>query len=324
MSAAIYNTIAVEVEGNGEAHLYTLRASGSSIKFAGYLVVYEETKGEYEKDENGDAINIPNDIAEGQKQHLLQLLPKQHFTQPPPRFSEASLVKLLEENGIGRPSTYAPTISTLVNRGYVYREKRRLHPTETGVIVTDLLTDHFPDIVDVSFTAKMEEDLDRIAEGRIPWVQTLSEFYPAFATQVKKAEKEMPEVKAEPEYIDRACPSCDTGQLMIRQGRYGKFISCDNFPECRYTEPWLEKIGVKCPDCSEGEIVERRSRKGRIFYGCSRYPECEFTSWKKPIDTPCPDCGGLLVLASRSSAQCVVCSQRFPLDQVASKSKEAT
>jgi DNA topoisomerase-1 len=316
MTAAVYDTLAVDVVGKSDAHQYSLRATGSAVRFLGYLVVYEETKGEFDKEENGgDIANIPADLEEGQRQNLVQLLPEQHFTQPPPRFSEATLVKVLEENGIGRPSTYAPTLSTLQNRGYVFREGRRLHPTETGIIVNDLLTEHFPNIVDVGFTAHMEEDLDLIAQKSIDWVEVVREFYEPFAQQVEKANIEMPEVKAEPEYIGRACPDCEKGQLQIRWGRYGKFISCDRFPECRHTEPFLEKIGVSCPKC-DGDLVERRTRKGRIFYGCANYPDCDFTSWKRPLPTPCPNCHGLLVAANKNHAHCLDCEETFLMDEV--------
>jgi DNA topoisomerase-1 len=313
MSAAIYNTIAVTIKGETEAHKYRLRASGSAIKFKGYLAVYEETKGEYEKEENDEITKIPTELEEGQRQHLVQLLPEQHFTQPPPRYSEASLVKTLEENGIGRPSTYAPILSTLQNRGYVYREERRLHPTETGMIVNDLLTEHFSEIVDVGFTAKMEANLDKIAFEGEPWIEIIREFYGPFAELVEKAQQEMPEVKAEPDYIGRTCPECKQGQLMIRWGRYGKFISCDRFPECRHTEPFLEKIGVTCP-LDGGDIVKRQTRKGRIFYGCANYPACEFTSWKQPIPTPCPNCQGTLVIVNKRSVQCLQCEEQFPIE----------
>ncbi len=316
MAAALYDTLAVEVEGKSAAHVYQLRASGSTLRFAGFLVVYEETRGEFDIEDEEENTKIPGDLEEGKRQDLLGLYPEQHFTQPPPRFSEASLVKALEENGIGRPSTYAPTLSTLQARGYVFREGRRLMPTETGMTVTDLLIDHFPDIVDVGFTAKMEGDLDEIADGQRAWVNSVRDFYTPFAAQVQKAEAEMPEVKAEPEYIGRACPTCGKGQLLIRWGRFGKFISCDNFPECRHTEPWLEKIGLTCPTCGEGEVVERRSRKGRLFYGCARYPECDFTSWKKPLATPCPNCQGTLVVANKHMAQCLKCENQYPLDDV--------
>ncbi len=316
MAAAVYDTLAVNVTGKTPAHTYELRATGSAIRFIGYLVVYEETKGEFEQEENGgDIANIPAELEEGQRQRLVRLLPEQHFTQPPPRYSEASLVKALEENGIGRPSTYAPTLSTLLNRGYVYREERRLYPTDTGIVVTDLLIEHFPNIVDVNFTAQMENDLDQIAHDDADWVEILRQFYQPFAIQVEKAHEEVPEVKAEPDYIGRGCPECGQGQLIIRWGRFGKFISCNRFPECRYTEPFLEKIGVHCPK-DGGELVERRTRKNRIFYGCANYPQCDFTSWKKPIAAPCPKCQGLLVVANKNQAQCTHCQTYFPLEQV--------
>jgi len=315
MTAAVYDTLAVEIKGRSLAHGYLLRAAGSSLRFPGYLVVYEEAKGESEVDENGDAAQIPTDLREDQLLKLLRLLPSQHFTQPPPRYSEATLVRALEENGIGRPSTYAPTMSTLQRRGYVYREGRRLHPTETGIVVNDLLTAHFPEIVDIGFTAKMEDDLDSIASGEREWHQVVDLFYRPFAEQVERAEAEMPEVKAEPEYIGRKCPTCGDGDLLIRWGRHGKFIGCSNFPDCRHTEPFLEKIGVNCPEC-DGELVKRRTRRGRTFYGCSNYPECEFTSWKRPLPAPCPQCGGMLVVTNKKHAQCLQCEERFDLETV--------
>lgn len=315
MTAAEYDTLAVDVLGKSSAHQYMLRATGSAIRFPGYLIVYEEARGEYDQDENGDITNIPTELEEGQRQHLVKVLPEQHFTQPPPRFSEASLVKAMEENGIGRPSTYAPTLSTLQNRGYVYREGRRLFPTETGLIVNDLLMEHFPNIVDLGFSARMEEELDRIAHENEDWVDVIREFYQPFSEQVERAKVEMPEVKAEPEYVGRECPKCGEGQLILRWGRFGKFISCERFPDCRHTEPFLEKIGVSCPE-DGGEIVERRTRKGRIFYGCANYPECEFTSWKRPLPTPCPHCQGTLVIANKRHAKCLACETEFPLEEV--------
>ncbi|MDH5508147.1 MAG: DNA topoisomerase, partial [Anaerolineae bacterium] len=315
MSPAIYDTLSVDVTAKTEGHEYILRASGSAMRFAGFQIVYEETKGEFSAEENGDSAKIPAELEVGQVQELVKLIPAQHFTQPPPRYSEATLVRALEENGIGRPSTYAPTISTLQNRGYVFREGRRLHPTDTGMVVNELITQYFPNIVDIGFTANMEADLDRIASGDHAWVETIRNFYAPFAEQVVHAEAEMPEVKAEPEYIGRECPTCSK-ELMIRWGRFGKFISCSGFPECRYTEPWLEKIGVICPE-DGGDVVERRTRKGRIFYGCANYPECEFTSWKRPLPAPCPECQGTLVVANKRMAQCLKCEQQFPLDEVA-------
>jgi DNA topoisomerase-1 len=244
----------------------------------------------------------------------VRLLPEQHFTQPPPRYTEATLVRTLEEYGIGRPSTYAPILSTIQQRGYVLREAKRLSPTETGVLVNDLITEHFPGVVDYGFTARMEEELDQIAEGKLAWVNSIREFYLPFAEQVAKAEKDMPELNMGPEPIGRMCPECGK-ELVIRYGRYGKFISSSGFPDCRHTEAWLEKIGVTCPK-DAGEIVERKTRKGRIFYGCANYPNCDFTSWKLPLKRPCPECSGMLVVANKNQAQCLQCETVFPLDQV--------
>jgi DNA topoisomerase-1 len=315
MTPAVYDTVSVRVLGEGSAHKYLLRAAGSILQFPGYLAVYEETEEEVaEADQEANA-KIPPDLAEGQTQKLVELLPLQHFTQPPPRYGEATLVKTLEEFGIGRPSTYAPTLNTLQQRGYVVREERRLIPTETGLLVNDLITEHFPGIVDYQFTAEMEDDLDKIASGEENWVQVIREFYEPFSEVVERAKAEMPESKAGPEYIGRTCPTCNEGQLIIRWGRYGKFIGCERFPDCRHTEPWLEKIGVTCP-LDGGDIVERRTRKGRVFFGCANYPTCEFTSWKRPLPTPCPNCAGTLVIANKQFAQCIKCETQFPLDDV--------
>ncbi len=314
MEAAVYDTLQVEVTAKTAAHEYLLRASGSAVRFQGYLVVYEEARNEDIRSEDDENVRIPAGILEGQAQKLVRLLPEQHFTQPPPRFTEASLVAALEENGIGRPSTYAPTLSTIQQRGYVVREDKRLVPTETGLLVNDLMIQYFSDIMDLSFTARMEEDLDKIAEGEAQWVDVMQEFYTPFAEDVRKAQADMPVVKSGPELVGRLCPESGH-ELVIRYGRYGKFISCSGFPECRYTEPWLEKIGVACPK-DGGEIVERKTRKGRVFYGCLNYPACDFTSWKKPLPQPCPKCGGLLVIASKREAQCTNCQETFLLENI--------
>ncbi len=314
MEAAILDTLSVEVSGRAD-HLYLFRASGSSIRFPGFLIVYQEAQDEDKKSEEDEEANIriPASVAEGQPQRLVRLQPEQHFTQPPPRYTEASLVRALEENGIGRPSTYAPTISTLQQRGYVERVGRHLIPTETGTLVNDLLMQHFPDIMDYQFTARMEEDLDQIAAGKAEWVDIVRNFWQPFSQEVTKAQAEMPVSKSGPEAIGRACPQCGR-DLVVRYGRFGKFISCSGFPECRYTEPWLEKIGVSCPK-DGGDLVERKTRRGRIFYGCANYPACDFTSWKKPLPAPCPQCGSLLVIASKRQAQCTACSEFFPLEE---------
>ncbi|HSB66518.1 MAG TPA: type I DNA topoisomerase, partial [Anaerolineales bacterium] len=315
MESAVFDTLSVEVIGKSPKHEYLLRASGSTVKFIGFLVVYEEAKDEDQvPEEEEENARIPAGIEEGQKQNLVRLLPEQHFTQPPPRYTEATLVRTLEEYGIGRPSTYAPILSTIQQRGYVVRDQKRLTPTETGILVSDLITEHFPEVVDYGFTAKMEEELDLIAEGKLKWVKSIREFYGPFAEQVKLAEEKMPELNMGPEPIGRMCPECGK-ELVIRYGRYGKFISCSGFPDCRHTEAWLEKIGVTCPK-DGGDIVSRKTRKGRTFYGCANYPNCDFTSWKLPLPRPCPECGGMLVVANKNQAQCLACETVFPLDQV--------
>lgn len=323
MESAIYDTLSVEIDGDGKAHKYLLRTSGSAVRFPGFLVVYEETRDEDLKVEEGsENIRVPAGLAEGQRQRLQRLIPEQHFTQPPPRYTEATLVQTLEEFGIGRPSTYAPILSTIQERGYVTREGKRLEPTETGVLVNDLVVAHFPDVVDTGFTATMENDLDKVAEGERKWVEVIGEFYAPFSEELKRAQSEMPTQKAELEKIGRACPECGH-DLVIRWGRYGKFISCSNFPECRHTEAFLEKIGVTCPK-DGGEIVMRKTRKGRIFYGCANYPTCDFTSWKRPLPKPCPKCGGLLVIANKREAQCNNCQETFLLEQVTSEETTET
>ncbi len=315
MESAVFDTLQVEVTGKTTAHEYLMRASGSAVKFSGFLVVYEEAKNEDVKTEDDEEnVKIPVGIAEGQEQELVRLIPEQHFTQPPPRFSEASLVQSLEENGIGRPSTYAPTISTIQQRGYVERVDKRLIPTDTGLQVNDLMVEYFPEVVDYNFTAHMEEDLDKIADGGMDWTDAIREFYTPFAEDVKKAQAEMPVTKSGPEPIGRACPTCGK-ELVIRYGRFGKFISCSGFPECRYTEPWLLKIGVSCPT-DGGDLVERKTRKGRTFFGCVNYPNCDFTSWKRPLAVPCPKCKGMLVIANKREAQCINCQESFLLEEI--------
>lgn len=315
MATAVYDTLRVEIIAKSEKHEYMLRASGSAIKFPGFLAIYGDKRNlNRKKEDKKEETDIPGGIEEGQVQELVRLIPEQHFTQPPPRFSEASLVQMLEENGIGRPSTYAPTLSTIQARGYVVRVDKRLEPTETGELVNDLLVKHFPNVVDYGFTARMEASLDEVALGKQEWVNIIADFYGPFSERLEKAKKEIPTTKRGPEPIGRDCPKCGH-ELVIRYGRYGKFISCSNFPKCRYTEPWLEKIGVTCPE-DGGDLVQRKTRKGRTFYGCANYPECDFTSWKRPIATPCEKCGGLLVINNKREAKCLKCEATFLLDQV--------
>jgi DNA topoisomerase-1 len=316
MKPAEFDTMTIQVEGTSAQHVYGLRVSGSSLRFEGYLRVYggraaaREAGKEGEDEEEIELEQLPT-WKDGDVLELQELFPEQHFTQPPARYSDASLIRALEEHGIGRPSTYAPTLTTLQQRGYVRRESRRLIPTDIGVLVNDLIVEHFPDIVDLNFTARMEDELDDIAQGSLPWVEVIREFYGPFAEEVERAKEAMPEVKAEPEMLDRRCPECG-GQLIVRYGRFGKFVGCANYPACRHTEPWLEKIGMQCPK-DGGEIVVRRTRKGRTFYGCTNYPACDFTSWKLPLPQRCEVCGGLLVQEGRNRASCIQCGARVSL-----------
>lgn len=314
MKSAVYETISIEVNGTGSEHKYLLRASGSVIKFPGFLILYEEAS-DNGIDENAEKkLDLPVGLKNGDGLILLNLMLDQHFTQPPPRFTEASLVQALEEYGIGRPSTYAPIISTIQTRGYVEREGKKLIPTETGIIVNDLLVEYFPEVLGINFTAHMEEDLDEIAKGDRKWNDVISEFYRSFEPKLVHAREEMPENHMEPERIGRNCPECGS-ELVLKWGRFGKFISCSNYPDCNHTEPYLEKIGVSCPT-DGGEIIVRKTRKGRIFYGCANYPNCDFSSWKKPINVECLNCTGLLVMKNKNEAQCLKCEGTFLLSKL--------
>ena len=304
MADARYKTETVEVEAVRNNN-YLFRASGQKIIFPGFLVVYADIKDEDAGEEEDNTI-FPNGLKEGQKQNLKKLIPDQHFTQPPARYTEATLVRAMEENGIGRPSTYASILSTIEGRNYVSLEKRHLVPTEIGFTVNDLLSDHFNEIMDVGFTSQLENELDRIAEGDKEWVDVISQFYETFEPELEKAKENMPELpKAEPEPVGRDCPDCGK-PLVYRVGRFGKFISCSGYPECKYTEKLqkpVEKIGVACPKCG-GDLVVKRTRKGKIFYGCANYPKCDFAEWNRPVSRPCPVCGSLMVMNGKDTAQC--------------------
>jgi DNA topoisomerase-1 len=291
---------------------YLFRATGSRIRFDGFLIVYEESRDENGNGENGNWLPA---LSQGELLDLLELLPEQHFTQPPPRYTEASLVRALEENGIGRPSTYAPIMTTIQSRGYVDLREKRLWPTELGFVVNDRLVKHFPDVFEVGFTARMEDALDDIAERQRDWVEVLQQFYEPFSRRLAEAERTMEPAEVQEQPIGEACPECGN-DLVTRFGRYGKFIGCSNYPECRYTRPFVVKTGVTCPKCAQGELVQRRSRRGRTFYGCERYPECDYVAWRRPLPTPCPDCGGLLVQAGKDRAKCTACGHRFDLNKL--------
>ncbi|AYC29230.1 type I DNA topoisomerase [Paenisporosarcina cavernae] len=304
MAPAVLDTVAVDLENNG----VVFRANGSQVKFAGFMKLYVE--GNDDQVEEKDRI-LPV-MVEGDVVKKIDLDPKQHFTQPPPRYSEARLVKTLEELGIGRPSTYAPTLDTIQKRGYVALDAKRFVPTELGSIVHELVLEFFPDIINIEFTAQMEKDLDEVEEGQQKWVTIIDNFYKKFEKDLAIADKEMEKVEIKDEPAGEDCEKCGS-PMVFKLGRYGKFMACSNFPDCRNTKAIVKPIGVECPTCHKGEVVERKSKTKRIFYGCNRYPECDFVSWDKPISRPCPKCQSLLVekkLKKGIQIQCTSCDYK--------------
>ncbi|MBX9972394.1 type I DNA topoisomerase [Cytobacillus firmus] len=304
MAPAVMDTMSVDLK-NGEV---IFRATGSKVKFSGFMKVYVEGT----DDQSEEKDNMLPDLKEGDEVLKKDIEPKQHFTQPPPRYTEARLVKTLEEQGIGRPSTFAPTLDTIQKRGYVALDNKRFVPTELGEIVHELMIEFFPEILDIEFTAKMEKDLDYVEEGKVYWVKIIDEFYGDFEKRLEKAEKEMQEVEIKDEPAGEDCEQCGN-PMVFKMGRYGKFMACSNFPDCRNTKPIVKDIGVKCPKCKEGNIIERKSKKRRIFYGCDRFPECDFISWDKPLPRSCPKCDNLLVekkLKKGVQVQCVECDYK--------------
>jgi len=306
MAAAQIDTTTVNIEAKSHKQRYLFIAKRSMVAFPGFLILYQEGRDDV-KEENGKG-PLPQ-LAKGEQLRLLKLLPEQHFTQPPPRYTEATLVKTLEELGIGRPSTYAPILSLIQERGYVERRDGRLAPAELGVVVSGLLSEHFADIVNVGFTAQMEEKLDQIASGQLQWVPMLREFYYPFEELIVRATSAIPKVT---EPTDEICELCGR-PMVIKWGRRGKFLSCSGFPQCKNAKPIQVTVGVSCPRCG-GELVERRSKKGRLFYGCSRFPKCNFASWDKPLPQPCPQCQGLLTLSKKGLAKCTQCDYEEKAD----------
>ncbi|MDQ3227394.1 MAG: type I DNA topoisomerase [Chloroflexota bacterium] len=286
---------------------FLFRATGSVVKFPGFMAVYQVGRDEGDAADELEKGALPP-LGTGEDLDLLQVLPEQHFTQPPPRFTEASLVKALEEKGIGRPSTYAPTIATVLARGYVVTEQRKLMATELGLIVNDLLVEHFPHVFDVGFTSQMEEELDEIASGERAWIPTLHEFYGPFLETLARAEQTMERVRLKDEPAGEDCELCGR-PMVIKLGKYGKFQACSGFPECRNARPLLVRVGMACPTCAEGEVVERRSKKGRTFFGCERYPACDFVSWNRPVNRACEHCGSPYLVESgrRGQDKCPAC-----------------
>ncbi|HFH6741104.1 TPA: type I DNA topoisomerase [Streptococcus agalactiae] len=294
MTAAVFDTMKVNLTQNG----VTFIANGSQVKFDGYMAVYNDT----------DKNKMLPDMEEGESVKKVNTNPEQHFTQPPERFSEASLIKTLEENGVGRPSTYAPTLETIQKRYYVKLAAKRFEPTELGEIVNSLIVEFFPDIVDVTFTAEMEGKLDEVEIGKEQWQKIIDEFYKPFEKELAKAETEMEKIQIKDEPAGFDCELCGS-PMVIKLGRYGKFYACSNFPECHNTKAITKEIGVICPICQKGQVIERKTKRNRIFYGCDRYPECEFTSWDKPIGRTCPKSNDFLVEKKvRGGGKQVVCS----------------
>ncbi|HDR4419647.1 TPA: type I DNA topoisomerase [Bacillus cereus] len=302
MASAIMDTVTARLINNN----VQFRASGSVVKFPGFMKVYVESKddGAEEKDKMLPPLEV------GETVFSKDLEPKQHFTQPPPRYTEARLVRTLEELGIGRPSTYVPTLETIQKRGYVGLDNKRFVPTELGEIVIELILEFFPEIINIEFTANMEQSLDEVEEGNANWVKIVDDFYVGFEPRLEKAEKEMREVEIKDEPAGEDCELCEH-PMVFKMGKYGKFMACSNFPDCRNTKPIVKEIGVTCPKCDKGQIIERRSnKKKRLFYGCGTYPECDFVSWDKPIGRKCPKCEGMLVekkLKKGVQVQCISC-----------------
>ncbi|WP_339249672.1 type I DNA topoisomerase [Sporosarcina sp. FSL W8-0480] len=304
MAPAVLDTITADLM-NGEVKF---RATGSEVKFPGFMKVYIE--GNDDQKEEKDRILPP--LEEGELIKGEDIDPKQHFTQPPPRYSEARLVKTLEELGIGRPSTYAPTLDTIQKRGYVTLDAKRFVPTELGEIVHQAMYQYFPDIINVEFTADMEKNLDGVEEGEVQWKQVIDEFYKEFEKHLKVAEEEMEKIEIKDEPAGEDCEKCGS-PMVFKMGRYGKFMACSNFPDCRNTKAIIKPIGVTCPSCKEGQVVERKSKTKRIFFGCDRYPDCEYVSWDKPIARPCPKCQSTLVekrLKKGVQIQCTECDYK--------------
>ncbi len=358
MSTAIIDTITVEIEASStiSTNKYLLKTTSSTVKFPGFMALYIEEKDEdgtdndsYSK-ENGNKTAFLLNLTKSDELNFRDIFTQQYFTQPPPRYTEATLIKAMEQKGIGRPSTYAPIIATIQERNYVYKENGRFRPDEIGMIVSDMLTEHFPRIVDLNFTAQLEKDLDNIARGDKDWVSVLQHFYKPFdktlqkaSTTIEKINTDKPSEEVCPEcgkpmviksgrfgkYLactgtdckktmpivvktDVKCPECGKPMVM-KSGRYGDYLACSN-QECKKTMPFVVKTGISCPKCAaegqKGELIERFTKKKRRFYGCSRYPDCNFVSWQKPYELPCPECGALLLSDSKSGVRCSSCGYK--------------
>jgi DNA topoisomerase-1 len=309
MAASEYRNISVDIRASctDMASDYLLRASSSVLTFPGFTSLYTEGEDEEtKKNQRTPALPVLN---KGEELLLVELFPEQHFTQPPPRYNEATLVRLLEQQGIGRPSTYAPILSTIQDREYVTKVKGTFQPTEIGTVVSDLLSQHFADIVDAAFTARMEEELDEIAENKRGWAAVVQEFYAPLALSLERAEV-IEKVKIADQPVGEDCPECGK-PLIMKSGRFGKFVACSGYPDCKYTRSYHVKLGVKCPECATGELIERLSKKKKTFYGCSNYPKCKFITGLRPLPQSCPKCGGLLTRYRGRWAKCIKCGHQM-------------
>ena len=293
MAPAVYETQSLKIQAND----YIFRAAGSVLKFKGFLEVYDKNTDDVEG-------KIP-EIEVGSKLSVNDIIPTQHFTQPPPRFTDASLVKTLEEIGVGRPSTYAPTLTTIQARNYVVKESKMLYPTELGEVINDIMKTYFPDIVNIDFTANMEDDLDKVEEGKQEWKQIIRDFYPDFIKAVESAQEKLSKIEIKDEVTDVICDKCGRN-MVVKYGRYGKFLACPGFPECQNAKPFFEDAGVNCPKCG-GKVQIKKTKKGRKYFGCENNPECDFMSWNKPTGEVCPKCGSYMVEKGTKNPK-IVCS----------------
>ena len=320
MADALFDATAVVVAAQGikSGQGYLFRVSGSVLKFPGFRMLYMESADD-DTEESAEGAGPLPELAGGDALDCLALVPEQHFTQPPPRYTEATLIRELEEQGIGRPSTYAPIIATIMDRDYVRKDQGRFVPTKLGIAVSGLLTNHFPDIMDVGFTARIEEQLDDIASGEREWTPVLREFYDPFDKAVERATKEAQRIPRDQidEETDEVCEKCER-PMVIKSGRFGRFLSCSGFPECRNSRPLLARVGVECPECGS-DLVQRKQRKGKgggkTFYGCSNYPACEFAVNQRPLPQPCPECGKLLLASGRTKCRCTACEYKGPVPE---------
>jgi DNA topoisomerase I len=313
MANAIYENTSVDIEARCPKPIigYLFRTSSTQMEFPGFTTLYTEGKDEGEKEDDKSAV-LPK-LVKGDLLKLLKLLAEQHFTQPPPRYTEATLIKALEQKGIRRPSTYAPILFTIQDREYVVKNKAAFQPTELGFVVNDLLIQAFPDLMNIEFTARMEEELDDIARENKDWVKVVKEFYKPLEKDLEQAHEQVERVKLADEITTEKCPKCGK-PMAVKSGRFGKFLACTGYPECKSTKPFQIKTGAKCPECGK-EMVQRITKKKKRFYGCSGYPECKFATFMQPVPKPCPECGGLMVVQVNKVARCLKCSHKEKLEE---------